>query len=271
MKSLTMAAAAMLIAGGVFAETGPSLVQVYDFKANIKNSNVGTRTDRKTNQLYDYKFAEMNVLGGFLVVPACTDCSAGDGSAQLYVYRLRDTGKKLYRVSAAFALVDVFATRADANGTTLGSEAEGFLVVDPVYNQEDMTRFFNDNNDLGNTKFWAAGFGRVSKEAGYWVEIPNEDPCLPPDQEWIPGCVTLETLCGQIVGLLEYDFVCAPPYIVLCSALIECVNSTQNAVASGSWQIRRNVRMESIDMLDAEQKVLNKLPKYMPYNFTPSI
>lgn len=267
MKSLTMAAAAMLVAGSVFAQT--TLVQVYDFKASVKNSNVGTKTDRKSNQLYDYKFSEMNTLGGFLVVPACSDCSVEpDGyGAQLYVYRLRDTSKKLYKVSATFALVDVFASRADYDGLVLSKEVEGFLVVDPVNDQgEDLSGLFNDNNDLGNTKFWAAGFGRVSQGKGYEIEIPSGDPCIPPTYEWVPGCLALETLCGQIVGLLEYDFVCATPYQLLCASLIECVNDTHNAVLSGSWQIRRNVRMESQDMLDAEQKVLAKLSSYYLYN-----
>jgi hypothetical protein len=269
MKNLTMAAAAMLIAGGVFAQTTvpSSLVQVYDFKASIKNSNVGTKTDRKTNSLYDYKFAENNVLAGYLVVPACTDCSAGDGAAQLYVYRMCDSSKRLYKVSAAFALVDVFATRADTAGTTLGKEAEGFLVIDPMYFQEDMSGFFNQTLDLGNTKFWAAGFGRVSRGKDSTIEIPNEDPCLPPTYETVQGCTTLETLCGQIVGAMEYDFVCAAPYGVLCATVVEGVLTTHNAVASGSWQIRRNARMESVDEDEAESQILDKLSNYTPYNF----
>lgn len=269
MKSLTMAAAAMFIAGGVFAQS--DLTQVYDFKASVKNSNVGTKTDKKTNQLYDYKFSENNVLGGYLVVPACSDCSADAvGSAQLYVYRLRDTAKKLYKVSADLALVDVFATRADASATVLGSEAEGFLVINPMaylVTNETMSAFFNDTRDLGNTKFWAAGFGRVAKGKGHYETIPSGDPCIPDEEVWVPGCMTLETLCGQIVGLLEYDFVCAAPYVVLCASVVECVNDTHNAVASGSWQIRRNVRMESVDMCDAEGKVLDKLSGYSLYNF----
>lgn len=265
MKSLTIAAAAMLIAGGVFAQ---SLTQVYDFKASLKNSNVGTKTDKKTNSLYDYKFSENNVLAGYLVVPTCTDCSSGDGAAQLYVYRLRDTSKKLYKVSAAFALLDVFATRADTYGTVLGTEAEGFLVIDPMSNNENMSSFFNDSRDLGNTKFWAAGFGRVSHAKDSVIEIPSTDPCLPPTYETIPGCTTLESLCGQIVGAMEYDYVCAAPYSVLCATLVECVLGTQNAVASGSWQIRRNVRMESTSDCDAETQILNKLSNYSLYNFT---
>jgi len=271
MKSLTMAAAAMLIAGSVFAAetTAPTTVQVYDFKASIKNSNVGTKTDRNSNQLYDYKFAENNTLCGYLVVPACNDCSAnsGEGAAQLYVYRCADRSKKLYRVSATFALIDVFATRADASGTVLGKDAEGFLFIDPMSSTEDMSEFFNDPRDLGNTKFWAAGFGRVSKQKDTWITIPNEDPCLPPTERLIPGCTTLENLCGQIVGAMEYDFVCAAPYSVLCATTIECVLSTQNAVASGSWQIRRNARMEAESMEAAEQAVLSKLSNYTPYNF----
>lgn len=270
MKSLTMAAAAMFIAGGVFAQS--DLTQVYDFRASVKNSNVGTKTDRKTNQLYDYKFSENNVLAGYLVVPACSDCSAeAVGSAQLYVYRMRDAGKKLYKVSADLALVDVFATRADAAATVLGTEAEGFLVINPAAYQEGLPSLFNDSRDLGNTKFWAAGFGRVAKGKGHYETIPSGDPCIPDEEVWVPGCMTLETLCGQIVGLLEYDFVCAAPYVVLCASVVDCVNDTHNAVASGSWQIRRNKSMEALDVCDAEGMILDKLSGYSLFNFTPCV
>jgi hypothetical protein len=136
---------------------------------------------------------------------------------------------------------------------------------------ENLSSLFNDSRDLGNTKFWAAGFGRVAKGKGHYETIPSGDPCIPDEEVWVPGCMTLETLCGQIVGLLEYDFVCAAPYVVLCASVVECVNDTHNAVASGSWQIRRNKSMESLDKNDAQQKVLDKLSSYTPFNFTPEI
>jgi hypothetical protein len=290
-----MAAAAILVAGSTYATPVPVVigpVQVYDFKASVKNSNVARATDRRTNALYDYKFSEMNVLAGYLAVPECTDCSEGRGYATLYIYRVCDNDKWLFRVPATFNLVDVFATRADAGGTTLGNQVEGFLTIggkglngtagEAVVDggnlfYTSMAGFFNDAAgssspylDMGNTRFWAAGFGRVSRGKDTEVEIPNPDPCLPPTYETIQGCTTLETLCGQIVGAMEYDFVCAAPYGVLCATLVEGVLTTQNAVASGSWQIRRNVRMEATDMYDAEQHVLAKLPNHTPFNWNPA-
>lgn len=292
MKHLTIAVVAMLIAAGAYAGTiqlGP--VQVYDFKASLKNSNVARGTDRKTNALYDYKFSELSVLAGFLAIPDCTDCGVGGGYATLFVYRLGDSDRRLFRVPAMFNLVDVFATRADNSGTVLGTEVEGFLTIDTLgagfkagnYTDDTpkpnryLAGFFNDTAggslsqylDMGNTKFWAAGFGRVSHTKDTWIETPNPDPCLPPIRELVPGCTTLESLCGQIVGAMEYDYICAAPYSVLCATLIECVLDTHNAVAGGSWQIRRNVRMEAIDMYAAEQKIIARLPNYAPFNWNP--
>jgi hypothetical protein len=292
MKSLLMTAVAMIVVGSAYAGTPPPTtiptVQVYDFKSSIKNSNVGRGTDRKTNQLYDYKFSELNTLAGYLAVPDCTDCGYGSGQATLFVYRLGDSDRRLFRVQTTLNLVDVFATRADASGTVLGKEVEGFLTINPqgagltastevIFLSKGMNGFFNDTAggslapylDMGNTKFWAAGFGRVSQGKGYYETIPNPDPCFPPKEIWIPGCLTLESLCGQIVGLMEYDYICAPPYSVLCAALVECVNDTHNAIAGGSWQIRRNAKMESVNMFDVEQKILDKLPNFTPFNWLP--
>jgi len=291
---ITAVAAALIVAGTVHAATTRiGTVQVYDFKASIKNSNVGTRTDRKTNMLYDYKYSEMNILAGYLVVPECTDCGYGIGYSTLYVYRLGDCNRRLYRVPVALNLVDVFATRADINGLVLGNEIEAFLFInsgldtikggsiDVIFDPpivKGMTGFFNGSAggslapyiDIGNTKFWAAGFGRVNKGKGYWETIPSQDPCLPPIEVWIPGCMAIESLCGQIVGAMEYDYICATPYMVLCASLVECALDTHNAVASGAWQIRRNARLESTDSNDAEQKVLAKLSNYTPFNWIPN-
>jgi hypothetical protein len=255
-------------------------VHIYDFRAAIKNSNVGRKTDRKTNALYDYKFSEMNVLAGFLAVPDCTDCGAGQGQATLYVYRLCDSDHKLFRVSAAFNLVDVYATRADASGTVLGSVTEGFLTINQPGILEEvhlgLAGLFNDMGgsqspylDIGNTRFWAAGFGRISREKDTWIQIPNEDPCLPPTQQLVQGCTTLENLAGQIVGAMEYDFICAAPYGVLCATIVEGVLDTHNAVNSGTWQMRRNVRLKAFGMDEAERLIMTKLPGYTPFNWEP--
>jgi hypothetical protein len=273
MKSLTMAAVAVLFACSLFAQDEQA-VQVYDFKAVVKNSNVDTKVDRKTNKLCDYKFAEMNTLAGFLVVPACSDCGADDSDGEgsvLYVYRKSDKARNLFKVPVTFAFIDRFATSACANvDPVLGTTAEGFWYVTDL--DDEMLGFFNNKPnltqdgplDVGNTRLWAAGFGNVSVGKDQKVAEPNPDLCDGPGYRIIPGCVTLECLSGQIVGLIEYSFVCGMPYQVLCSSDNDCVNDTQNAVLSGSWQIRRNKKMVSADMDDAEDKVLNKLPQYNP-------
>lgn len=281
MKSFTMAAAAMLIAGSVFAQVAPK-VQVYDFKASLKNSNVGTKLDSKLNAFYCYKFTENNALCGYLIVPDCSDCAEGNGESVLYVTRTRDTQKVVYRLTAQLAIADVFASRTVYDvenqefGVVLSKNAEGFLVINPVLAGEDITGFFNrainhdteEFMDEGFTKFWAAGFGTIQQGKGYTEVIPNEDPCIPPEQVWVPGCIVLNNLSGQIVGIMQLTAPCGVPYVDLCTFDAECVNDDgdYNAVASGSWQMRRNARMESVDMESAEQAVLAKYANYQVVN-----
>lgn len=284
MKSITMAAAAMFIAGSVFALTeAATKVQVYDFKASLKNSNIGRKLDRKLNAYYCDKTTENNLLGGYLIVPECTSCieDGGDGTSILYLTRKRDTDNVVYRLTAEFAIANVFASRSqwdvdeDDFVVTLSKNAEGFLVINPSEYDEDISGFFNrDYNantdmsvDEGVTKFWAAGFGKVKAEKDTTEVIPSDDPCIPPEVVEIPGCMYLDNLSGQIVGIMQMTAICGVPYVDLCTVDSTCViEDSENAVASGSWQIRRNASMVSDSVEDAEAAVRAKFSGFQIVN-----
>lgn len=236
-------------------------LQVYEFKASLKNSNIGIKFDRKCNKYFCYKYVENNNLAGYLVV-ACSEC-CGQGLQEggvLYVYRQGDKSKRLFKVPASLT-ADAFVAKLNGCrphplpvGTT---DAEGLLVV---MGDGELPSFFNDPLDTGNTFLAATGFGKAVTVS---VMLPGDcEPTL---------CTTLDSLSGSIVEVLEYGpSPCGTPYEVLCTgvAMLDGNNGSEfqgpNAVTTGTWSIRRNAdkKIVACDPSTIEANILKKMKGY---------
>lgn len=237
--------------------------QVYDFKASIKNSNVGTKFDKACNRYYCYKAVENNTLVGYLVVSCSECCGQGlQGGGVLYVYRQGDKNKRLFKVPASLA-ADAFVAKLNGcklNSLPVGStDAEGLLVV---MGDGELASFFNDPLDTGNTFLAATGFGKAVTTS---TILPGD--CVP------TTCTTLDSLSGSIVEVLEYSHSpCGTPYEILCTGADMLGNykgpefQGPNAVTTGTWSIRRNTdkNIVACDGSIVEGNILRKLKGYAP-------
>lgn len=275
MKSLVVAAAASL-AAGVLAAQSVSLdccTQVFDFKATIKNSNVKQVLDKSCESVCDVKFVENNTLTGWLVLFCGNSCcEQRSASGWLYVYRNSDKRKLLYTVPVGVVIADRFVKGLDSKNDCiplLGTDAEGALIINtdvPEYGWNDtLAGFFNGDEgsyfeymDSGWTVFAATGFGKVvvTKDTTELVDT-DDDPCTPPEKITIPGCAYLDSLSGSIVGLMQYDYLCQSPFEVLCLSKFLDIDGYFNAVATGTWSIRRNTKLDAC--VDSEEAFLEQI------------
>jgi len=268
MKKVMMAAAAMFVAGSMAAQsvTEVCCLQVYDFKASIKNSNIGVKLDKTCQKNYAYKFIENNTLTGYLVVSCSQCCTDGKGMGELYVYRASDKTKSLYKVPSDLVFADVFVSGVDPKKDctpVIGTDAEGLLWINPdFWNWSNTMEGFFGSFDTGVTTFIATGFGKAVTTKDQWILGDGEcEPTL------IPGCTTLDSLSGSIVGAMNYSSVCNEPYQLICTGdnqFVDEVVSTVNAVATGTWSIKRSSdkRIIACDLQTIEENILAKLPKY---------
>jgi hypothetical protein len=249
-------------------EANPCVVcpEIYDFKASIKNSNVGVKLDSKCRKNFAYKFVESNNLAGYLVV-SCSECSCIPETASmgtLYVYRQSDKTKTLYKVPADLVFADVFVKGLNAQCDPLvGTDAEGLLWVNPDFWYESfiMNDFFG-TYDAGVTTFIATGFGKAVTTKDATVLLPGDcEPTL------IPGCTTLDSLSGSIVGAMNFSSVCNEPYQLICVGGIEFADevvSTVNSVTSGTWSIKRSTDKKIVACAPStiEANILKKMKGY---------
>lgn len=279
-----MAVAAVCVAQTLIAQIEvptECCLQVYDFKASIKNSNIGQKYDKKCGIGYCYKLLENNTLGGYLVTTCSACCEQGGSRGWLYLYRQNDKAKRLFRVHDVFLSADqFFAKLVDcsepvskfAAGT---ADAEGLLGFYALGRELD-TFFTHDDDtviDVGNKAFLATGYGKSVTQSIY-------DPVLCKSFT----CSVLDSLSGSIVGLLELGSVCGnAPYEVLCTGALTGETTDgwsfanpygANAVATGTWSIKRNTKLAGCDLLTIQKSILAKLRGYTlllndPVNIAP--
>jgi hypothetical protein len=276
MKRVMMAAAAMFIAGSMAAATVPTectCLQVYDFKASIKNSMIGQKYDKKCGIGYCYKYIQSNTLGGYLVT-ACSDCcqQGPDGYGRLYLTRSSDKAKRLFRVDEVSLSADQFWTKLVDCETGMfpagSADAEGVLGFIALDNE--LNTFFTDDDDpvidVGNKAFLATGFGKAITKSIY-------DPYM--CQSYT--CSVLDNLSGSIVGLMGLGTVCNNfPYEVLCTGISDQEGwafSNKygfNAVVTGTWSIKRTTDRKILSSDCNSKEVENNIiEKYPNYRFNP--
>jgi len=262
MKKLMMFAAAMTIAGSALA-----VVDVYDYKASVKNVNLKRTTVRLTGNSSStsvyVKFVQSTTLYGYLVT-RCSVCNGltGDGEGYLVV---ANKSLKVPKILPADLKAKWWNPKINANKTY---EAEGYLfagrgkddtpfandAAPGIYSFGDVfsfagasTRFlFGTYNDY---EYDAAGIPVTFYDS--WLDAAGFGKALSDSTDGGCGvgteCTALSTLSGSVIGGL---FLCHPNGFNLNITLNKnyegflCTSwDGTTDVISGTWSIKRNTKL----------------------------
>lgn len=290
MKKILIALFATMLTGLTFADNS----LVYDFRANIKRLDMKLKFISKENMIAQSFNTKSDVIKGYVVLPACSSCE-GDAFSTVdedyvgYAYVLLTGVKKTVNEKRIVMKVPVKAHSAIfgsnmvcTDGQPLTSPTKALMSLDFIFPEpgdieadlsagklisklkgvtgnELYNGFFGPSHVGDLSLLQCTGFGNVKVYTK--KTAPTIGICGGGDPGKVWKCAIVTHITGTLVGYPTQSGVCGnTPMWDGCvdnDSGNAKYNVTNNAVISGTWQIKFNKTLSKVD--EKEAAILKKL------------